>query len=323
MTRPTIALCIPAYNAASYLPRLLRSAARQVVPFDEVLVYDDCSTDDTADLAKAAGATVVRGDVNRGCSFGKNRLAEVATSEWIHFHDADDELCDNFVNVALRWASRSDAPDVVLFAYEYRDDDTNELIGIRRFDPDALRADPIAYTIREQVNPFCGLYRRSSFLSAGGYDLDPQVLYNEDVAFHCHLARMGLRFDADDRVTLINYRRGSSMSRANGAKCIRAHYHVLRKALALSDARYHPIIASKLWQAAGIAAGFADWETADTAAELAGRVGGTNAAGRSWVFRELCRLHPSLALRLRELAIRALKPRMRPHLGRRTFSLSR
>src|SRR5690348_347154 len=86
---PTLALCIPAYNAGRYLPRLLRAAhAQEGPPFDEILVYDDCSTDDTAAIAGAYGATVIRGDVNRGCSFGKNQLAQRAVSDWIHFIDA-------------------------------------------------------------------------------------------------------------------------------------------------------------------------------------------------------------------------------------------
>ena len=67
MTRqPTLALLIPAYNAASHLPRLLESAQRQTEPFDEVWVYDDCSIDDTASIAQQCGVHVVRGDVNRG-----------------------------------------------------------------------------------------------------------------------------------------------------------------------------------------------------------------------------------------------------------------
>jgi len=38
---PSLALCVPAYNAAAFLQRLLESANAQTVPFDEVLVYDE------------------------------------------------------------------------------------------------------------------------------------------------------------------------------------------------------------------------------------------------------------------------------------------
>src|SRR5690242_6343139 len=103
ISRPRLALLIPAYNAAQYLPRLLDSAARQTQSFDEIWVYDDCSTDNTAVVAERHGARVVRGDSNRGCSHGKNRLATETKCEWIHFHDADDELLPNFVVRARTW----------------------------------------------------------------------------------------------------------------------------------------------------------------------------------------------------------------------------
>ena len=62
----------------------------------------------------------------------------------------------------------ADPPDVVLFAYEYRDNETNELLSLRTFDDAALRRDPVDYAIRQQINPFCGLYRREAFLVRGG-----------------------------------------------------------------------------------------------------------------------------------------------------------
>src|SRR5436853_1319451 len=117
MSNQTLALCIPAYNAAEFLPRLLRSAVAQTIPFDEIWVYDDCSNDHTGETAAEFGASVVRGDVNHGCAFGKNALANRTTCNWIHFHDADDALYPNFVEQAHQWM-RDDAPDVVLFSYE-------------------------------------------------------------------------------------------------------------------------------------------------------------------------------------------------------------
>ncbi|MFN3314525.1 MAG: glycosyltransferase family 2 protein [Hyphomonas sp.] len=310
----TLALAIPAYNAAWCLPRLLASAAAQTVPFDEILVYDDASTDDTAAVARAHGARVVSTGENVGCSAGKNRLAEAATSEWIHFHDADDELMPKFVEHARRWMAMGDAaPDIVLFSYEERDNETGAYIHTRRFDDAALRADPIGYTIREQVNPFCGLYRRSAFLAAGGYDLDPEVLYNEDVAFHCRMARAGLRFAADPAVTVINHRVMNSMSQANAAKCVRAQVAVMRKAAAESPARYYADIARRLWGLAGTAGAHGDWETANAAVRLARRLAGPRvpSSAGSPVFRAVARVAPERALRLRERAIRTLRPHLR------------
>jgi glycosyltransferase involved in cell wall biosynthesis len=95
-----LSLCIPAYNAEKHLARLLSSVNAQTQPFDEVLVYDDASTDRTAAIAAEYGSRVVSGRTNVGCSRGRNILAREARGEWIHFHDADDAMAPDFVAMA-------------------------------------------------------------------------------------------------------------------------------------------------------------------------------------------------------------------------------
>ncbi len=307
----SLALCIPAYNAAAFIHRLLESALAQTIPFDEIWVYDDCSIDNTAEIATQFGAKVVRGEVNRGCSFGKNVLAEKTNCEWIHFHDADDALYPNFVEQASQWMSQENAPDVVLFSYEYRDNETNELLSIRVFDDLELRRDAISYTIREQINPFCGLYRRSAFLKAGGYDLDPLVLYNEDCAFHCQLTRAGLSFAADSTVTVINYRSSNSMSSANQIKCARAQFHVLKKSAEALVGRYHKEISQRLWGIAGVSASYLDWDNADACVTLAVSLNDRIPKSSSLLFKSMCWCNPYWAIRIREALIRNFKPSLR------------
>ena len=55
----SLAVVVPARDEAATLPRLLRSLATQTRPPDEVIVVDDHSTDATAAIARAAGATVL------------------------------------------------------------------------------------------------------------------------------------------------------------------------------------------------------------------------------------------------------------------------
>src|SRR5262249_3393503 len=154
----------------------------------------------------------------------------------------------------------------VLFAYEERDEAGN-LIGVREFDPAEISRDPIRYAITVQINPFCGLYRRSAVLDAGGYDTDPLVLYNEDVAFHTRLALAALRFAADRQVAVINHRQTSSMSASNPLRCATAQFHVMRKTAQHPRATHcHSDISSRLWDIAGGAAAFLDFATADKAA---------------------------------------------------------
>ena len=311
MTRQTLALLIPAYNAAAFLPRLLASAAQQTVPFDEMWVYDDCSTDDTAAVAEQLGAKVVRGSANRGCTFGKSVLVGHTACDWIHFHDADDLLLPEFVATAQSWMSH-DAVDVVAFGCEERWEETGELIGVSSPDDKSLVLDAVGYNIRHKINAISGIYRRSTFVAAGGFDLDPDVLYNEDGACHCKLARAGLRFRGDPAVTVVNLRQRSSMWTANRDKALRAHFHVMKKAFLSAGGDAHKqAIAERMWHVAAGSASFLDWRTADEAAAFAIQLAGPSAVSSARVFTSLCRISPGLALRAREGLIRAFKARLR------------
>lgn len=308
----TIALCVPAYNAAEYLPRLLKSATAQTIPFDEIIVCDDASGDNTAEVARSFGAKVLVNAQNSGCSVAKNNTLQAATGDWIHFHDADDELLANFTTLAHRWAESADAPDVVLFDYEYRNNDTNELIGRSDFNDAELQADPIRYAILNQINPFCGLYRRTRLLKVGGWDTDPAVLYNEDVAYHCKLALAGFSFRAEKEVSIVNYRREGSMSGTNQLRCLQAHHAVMRQVAAALGNRYPKEIASRLWAAATGLATFDKWEDVDRALALARQLTPDVPAGNTRDFALLNRLiGPERSFRLRERLIRRFKPAMR------------
>ena len=165
--------------------------------------------------------------------------------------------------------------------------------------------------IRNQVTNFV-LYPRDAFLRAGGYDEDPLVQYNEDVAFHIRLAFRGLSFAADETITVINHLRLESMSAVNGLKCLQAHYHVLRNTAESEGAeRYAGEIARKLWIAVGGLTAHLDWRTADDAAALAIRLAGSSGVPTSRMFRALCYASPHLAIRIREWLIRAGKPALR------------
>src|SRR5262249_43321387 len=56
--RPRVSVCLPARNEASTIAAIVREAVRLDI-VDEVVVLDDGSTDDTAAVARAAGARVV------------------------------------------------------------------------------------------------------------------------------------------------------------------------------------------------------------------------------------------------------------------------
>ncbi len=89
MTRLTVSVIIPTYNAAAFLPAALDSVTTQTRPPDEIIIVDDGSTDDTPKLlAGRPEVTVIRQD-NAGPSAARNVGVAHATSDLVAFLDAD------------------------------------------------------------------------------------------------------------------------------------------------------------------------------------------------------------------------------------------
>ncbi len=89
---PDLSVVIPAYNEARRLPRTLAAlrefAARHPGPV-ELLVVDDGSTDDTADVAASGGARVLRRASNRGKGDALRRGIAAAAGRYVLLCDAD------------------------------------------------------------------------------------------------------------------------------------------------------------------------------------------------------------------------------------------
>lgn len=89
--RPLISVIVPAHNAAASLPAALASvqaAHTEEVPL-ELVVVDDGSTDDTAAVARQAGARCVS-QPNAGAASARNSGVRQARGELLAFIDADD-----------------------------------------------------------------------------------------------------------------------------------------------------------------------------------------------------------------------------------------
>ncbi len=74
----TVAAIVPHWNRRDLLDALLRNLRDQTVAFDEIIVVDNGSSDDSAALAERAGARVVRLDKNLGFAAAVNRGIETA-----------------------------------------------------------------------------------------------------------------------------------------------------------------------------------------------------------------------------------------------------
>jgi glycosyltransferase involved in cell wall biosynthesis len=299
----TIALCIPAYNAAWCLPRLLNSAKQQQISFDEILVYNDCSTDETSAIARAYGATVIDGDMNIGCSSGKNKLAAIAKSDWLHFHDADDDLLPNFTTVAHKWIQKEDSPDIVLLNYKQIDFLSGKLLGELDYDVKKLKSDTIKFCIDNKIVNFA-LIKKNPFLQIQGFDEDSSILFIEDRAFYIKAAISRLTFGYEPAVTCLNYYYLGSMSTANKARWPAAGYHLWVKVNESVGTRYPNEICSQLFQNAIWAGKANGWDTVKKSLALANKINPDFSPPGSRLFLKAFKVSPFYSFCLREMILR-------------------
>ena len=90
--KPKITVVIPAYNEADSIADVVADIKENAADFvDHVLVVDDASTDDTGELAKNAGAEVLRHKHNRGYGAALKTGIRAAPTNLILTFDADGQ----------------------------------------------------------------------------------------------------------------------------------------------------------------------------------------------------------------------------------------
>ncbi|MBX9745635.1 MAG: glycosyltransferase family 2 protein [Hyphomonadaceae bacterium] len=316
MTAPTIALLVPAYNASRFLPRLIDSARRQSPAFSEIWIHDDCSTDNTAEVARALGANVVTSTINIGCTAGKVRLLEKTSCDWVHFHDADDEILEGFTSAAQNTIRANPFVDAIIVGTEERSDIDQAHHAVNIPNAAELAQSPFLFSIKYQVNAICGIYRRPALLETRALSVSDEERYNEDQAIQLNLVTAGARFACIERVLVRSYLQPASMHRSNKLKCLQSQFHVMMRALGHDPSQFHrteigEAFSVQLWRIAAGAASCGDFFLADRAIELSRRLSFVPREAGGSLFRVLASLAPKFAVRWRECMIRTYKPHLR------------
>jgi GT2 family glycosyltransferase len=98
----TVAAVIPHFNRRDLLDPLFESLHAQTRPFDEIILVDNGSSDDSAALAERQQATVLRLGTNLGFAAAVNRGIETTTADWVAILNNDVTLAPDWLEQLLQ-----------------------------------------------------------------------------------------------------------------------------------------------------------------------------------------------------------------------------
>lgn len=219
-----VSVIIPSYNYSTYISDAINSILGQTYPHWEVIVVDDGSKDDTADVVARFIARDSRIKYhyqhNQGLSAARNTGISLAQGEYLQFLDADDYISERKLEVQVGLLEHD--PDVALVyadTYIYtHSDDPNDSPKFQKFNltmpPITGQGTPLVLHMAVDNIFLVGspLFKRSVVLATGPFD---QTLFSlEDWHFWYRIALQNKKFLYDNRAGTEFYVRthGNNMS---------------------------------------------------------------------------------------------------------------
>jgi glycosyltransferase involved in cell wall biosynthesis len=215
---PLVSIIVPVYNVESYLDACLHSVRQQTYSNIEILVVEDCSTDDSLRLLRPHLADLrvrlLRHERNSGLSAARNTGIEAARGAYVMFVDSDDIVDTSLVAVCVETATRTGA-QVVLYGFTSFPDGqpVPMLTAPARIAPESA---PLAGTQYFTYPHFAWLkFIQSSVLRDQRLRF-PIGIYYEDWPFHWELGFVAQRIERIDRPLYAYRQRSTSITGEGG-----------------------------------------------------------------------------------------------------------
>ena len=218
-----VSVVIPSYKQAHFLSEAIESVLRQTYPAVEIIVVDDGSPDETAEVASRYEHIRCIRQENQGIARARNIGYRASRGAYVIFLDADDRLTPTAVETHLRcFADRPDAGFVVGDIDHIAAD--GSYLGSPRWPlleanyyEELLRVNHVANTIAV-------MFRRAAFEATGAFK--SYFIPAEDYELLLSAARLCPSAHHQDVVAL--YRRHHSSQSRRGVIMLRATRRVMK-----------------------------------------------------------------------------------------------
>lgn len=128
---PYVSVIMAAFNAEKTVVQSAESVLAQSFGDLQLIIVDDCSTDNTSELVRALAAaddriTVIRNEENKGIIYSRNRAVEAAEADWIAICDSDDLWTEDKLEKQLARQRETDA-SLIYTGSSFIDADSNPM----------------------------------------------------------------------------------------------------------------------------------------------------------------------------------------------------
>ena len=113
MKLPRVSICIPSYNCGAFIGKTIQSVLNQTYQDFEIIVVDDCSTDNSEEVIKSFKDPRIRffrNEKNLGMVPNTNKAVRLARGEFVDILHPDDYYAPKMIETALK--AFSENPDV-------------------------------------------------------------------------------------------------------------------------------------------------------------------------------------------------------------------
>jgi len=192
-----VSICIPTYNGERFIKETLESVLGQSYQNIEVIINDDCSTDNTLNIVKSirdSRIQIYKNDKNQGLVGNWNSTVSYATGEYVKLMCQDDLLCEDAIVNQVGLLEKYPSAALSIGNTFVIDPDNNILMNRKRFKEDQL-IDGKKYARRSfkgrniYSEPPNILYRTEDFYKLGKYDT--RLSYTPDWDFGVRLSYLG------------------------------------------------------------------------------------------------------------------------------------
>lgn len=240
MENPLVSIIVITYNSSIYVLETLKSVYDQTYKNIELIVTDDCSTDNTVEICenwlkknedRFVRTKIIKVEKNTGIAPNCNRGFNAATGQWLKFIAGDDVLLSHCINTYIQFINKQVDCKIVVGLNSLLNtgkQDVLNYIPLNKYDDtffSASQPEQLKKILKGKVSINAqGFFINNQILkSIGGFD--ERFPYMEDAPLYLKLSINKLKFHGLNIVVALYRIHGSNVSGFKGKNFINLRFY--------------------------------------------------------------------------------------------------